>query len=141
LDDINFWRYFHWVFRVPCFGDYGRRFPKRIITHDSRSPWNYRPFSPGLKDFSTLFFHLSRANQSCISTLFWIIDKPCCIEESVFIGIILLIESNQRFFSKRVGEEPGFKDSRGQGFKGDRKLLIAHSMLSAICDERLAVFT
>jgi len=35
----------------------------------------------------------------------------------------------------------GFKESRGQGFKGDRKLLIAHSLLSAVSYEWLAVFT
>jgi len=28
------------------------------------------------------------------------------------------VSKKSRFFSKRVGEEPGFKGSRGQGFEG-----------------------
>lgn len=64
LGSIYFWRAFHWVFRVTCFGDYGRRFPKRILTND-RIAWNYRPFPSGLKGFSILFsyFFIHRSDR------------------------------------------------------------------------------
>jgi hypothetical protein len=44
-------------------------------------------------------------------------------------------------FLQKSWRNSGFKESRGQGFKGEKKSLIAQSLLSAISDQRLAVFT
>jgi len=74
-------------------------------------------------------------------TIGYIYLSEAVIDSESDYYIISYLIKNLRFFSKRDGEEPGFKESRGQGFKGDKKLLIAHSLLSAITDERLAVFT